>query len=428
MVFRVKLDLGFQILGLIMSNSFYASPRWSGEILDCSMPMTFDTYSECSYRCIYCFAFFQKSYGGSGNNYLKTKARPVSVSRVINIFEKPCYSQFGEYVKARKVMQWGGMADPFDENEREQGVTLELLKYFRTIEYPLSICTKATWFLDDDRYIEILRGAKHINFKISIVTSDDDIAKKVDVLAPSSSERFMAIRKLTDLGVGGVVLRFRPFIIGISELTMLDVIRKAAYNGAIAVSTEFMCMEVRSSIKGKKRYQALSDVCGFDVLDYYKKYSNSGGYLRLNRKIKEPYVLSMKAECEKLGLRFYVSDAHFKELCNNGSCCGLSEDWNYSRGQFTEALLIAKKNGKVHWSDIENNITGLDFPWGEADGFNQFSCERRAQFNGFTMKGYMHWIWNNVNRGKSPYKYFGGILLPAGLDEKGDVIYEYKVD
>jgi len=32
----------------------YASPRWSQEILDCSMPMTFDTYSRCSYNCFYC--------------------------------------------------------------------------------------------------------------------------------------------------------------------------------------------------------------------------------------------------------------------------------------------------------------------------------------------------------------------------------------
>jgi hypothetical protein len=42
------------------------------------------------------------------------------------------------------------------------------------------------------------------------------------------------------------------------------------------------------------------------------------------------------------------------------------------------------------------------------------------------MKEYMHWNWNNVNGSRSPYKYFGGVLVPNGKDEKGDVIYEYK--
>lgn len=26
----------------------YGSPRWTGEIADCSLPLTFDTYSNCS--------------------------------------------------------------------------------------------------------------------------------------------------------------------------------------------------------------------------------------------------------------------------------------------------------------------------------------------------------------------------------------------
>ena len=42
----------------------------------------------------------------------------------------------------------------------------------------------------------------------------------------------------------------------------------------------------------------------------------------------------MKKLCDELGMRFYVSDAHFKESCNNSCCCALPEDWEYSRGNF----------------------------------------------------------------------------------------------
>lgn len=59
---------------------YYQSPRWSGEICDCSMPMTFDTYSKCSYNCLYCFAYFQKSHTILKKQ--KRKADPVNVEKI----------------------------------------------------------------------------------------------------------------------------------------------------------------------------------------------------------------------------------------------------------------------------------------------------------------------------------------------------------
>ena len=34
----------------------YGSPRWTAEITDCSLPLTLDTYSNCSFGCVYCFS------------------------------------------------------------------------------------------------------------------------------------------------------------------------------------------------------------------------------------------------------------------------------------------------------------------------------------------------------------------------------------
>ena len=55
----------------------YASPRWTNEILDCSMPMTFDTYSKCSYHCLYCFSFYQKSHTLDGYDSNKNNIRAI---------------------------------------------------------------------------------------------------------------------------------------------------------------------------------------------------------------------------------------------------------------------------------------------------------------------------------------------------------------
>lgn len=126
-------------------------------------------------------------------------------------------------------------------------------------------------------------------------------------------------------------------------------------------------------------------------------------------------------------MRFYVSDAHFKELCANGSCCGLPPQWNYSRGQFCEALQIAKKNGSVHFSDVKTDIDALlgGFEYGRAEGFNVQSSEKRAHYYGMSMAAYMRWLWNNPQSGQSPYKLFEGIIVPDGTDNDGNIIYKY---
>lgn len=134
----------------------------------------------------------------------------------------------------------------------------------------------------------------------------------------------------------------------------------------------------------------------------------------------------MKSLCDEIGMRFYVSDAHFKELCCNGSCCGLPADWNYSHGQFCEALQICKTKGACHWSDISKDIYELHtYDWGRASGFNANSSEKRAQFWGMSMAEYMRWLWNNPQAGQSPYKMFEGIMKPEGKDAEGNLIYVY---
>ena len=88
--------------------------------------------------------------------------------------------------------------------------------------------------------------------------------------------------------------------------------------------------------------------------------------------------------------------------------------------------MLAKKNGKVHWSEISEGCNFLKtFQFNQAEGFNTNSAEKRAKFHSMTMYDYVHWNWNNPNGPSSPYKYFGGIMSPCGKDENGDVIYEY---
>lgn len=404
----------------------YQSPRWTGEIADCSLPLTFDTYSNCSFGCVYCFSQYQRGIGGAKEDYFSKKVKAVSPEKIKKIFSlEDKNNQFYQYIKTRRPIQYGGLSDQFDGFEKKYGVTYEILKYLREINYPICFSTKSAWVFHDPKYRELFKGADNWNVKFSIITLDEKDAKRIEVGVPTPRERLDAMREYNKLSKGGTTLRLRPFIVGVSDKTYLDLIKEAADAGATAVTTEFFCLEMRSIKQAREHYQTISDCAGFDIVEFYRKYSNGSGYLRLNRKVKEKYIYKMKELCHDLGMRFYVSDAHFKECSDNCCCCALPPSWDYSRGHFAAALQIAKKTGKVQWSDIEKDMYFLDFEYRKAQGFNVNSSENRARFDGMTMKEYLRYLWNAPRRGQSPYKIFERVLKPDGVDENGDIIYKY---
>lgn len=409
----------------------YDSPRWTGEIADCSLPLTFDTYSNCSFGCVYCFSQYQRGLGKAAEDYYAKKVVSVNPDKIKRLFSgQDKDSQFWPYIKDKRPIQWGGLSDQFDGFEKKYGVTYEILKYLREIDYPICFSTKSAWVFSDDRYRELFKGADNWNIKFSIITLDEHDAALIEQGVPTPRERLEAMRKYNELSKGGTTLRLRPFIVGVSDKTYLDLIRAAADSGASAVTTEFFCLEMRSIHKAKEHYDIISKCAGFDIVDFYRKYSNGTGYLRLNRKVKERYVYEMKNLCAQLGLRFYVSDAHFKECSDNCCCCALPPTWDYSRGHFAAALQIAKKTGSVRWSDIEGDMYFLNFEAGKATGCQiaRSSQESFAKYRGMTMKEFLRYLWNSPKQGQSPYRIFERVLVPDGFDDNGDIVYKYNKD
>lgn len=92
------------------------------------------------------------------------------------------------------------------------------------------------------------------------------------------------------------------------------------------------------------------------------------------------------------------------------------------------ALILARENGRVRFSDIEEPIKRyFGFPWVSACGYNTGSNRARALLYDTTMAQWLRNNWNNIKGGTSPAKAYGGVLTPAGKDENGDIIYKYTV-
>lgn len=421
-------EMAIQIKGAKQAEiaTTYNSPRWSNEIADCSLPVTFDTYSNCSFGCVYCFSQYQRGLGKSKDAYLNKVVRSVDPEKIQKLFTLEKESQFSGWIAAHRPIQWGGLSDQFDGFERKYGVTLEIMRFLRKMNYPICFSTKSAWVFHDQRYTSVFEGADNWNMKFSIITLDEKMAAIIEKGVPSPRARLEAMKIYSRLNKGEATLRLRPFIIGVSSKDYRDLIVAAHDSGATAVTTEFFCMETRSTV-ARKNYEIISECAGFDIVDFYKRYSSGNGYLRLNRKVKERYIREMDELCEKLGMRFYVSDAHFKEACTGSCCCGLPEDprWNYSRGNFSYALQLCRRNGKVTFAEIDADMSHLNFSWPKANGFNTNSVERRAKFEYMTMRDYLRYLWNNPYAGQSPYTLFGGVMKPSGKDSNGDIIYTF---
>jgi len=420
----------------------YTSPRWSGEILDCSMPMTFDQFSRCSFDCLYCFSFFQRGLKKYNQQlvdekiYTELPPTHVNVKDFKSIFDGSKKSEFAGYVKERITFQWGGLSDSFDKFEKQHGIGLELLQFLHPLKYPICFSTKGTWWVYDERYSRLFTDNNFWNVKVSIINLDSQRAAKMERGTPSPADRLRMMKDLYFIqgpGGAGVTLRLRPFIIGYSDINdeYIDLIYQAHEAGASAVSTEFFCMEGRMTPESKERFDAMSEIMGMDIIDFYRHNSPcAGGYMRLNHKIKQPYVDKMEAVCKKLGMRFYVSDAHHKDRCANGSCCGLKSDWNYARGQFTEALMIAKTKGECTFDDL---AAGMPSCWKtinvvRALGLNiaRGTAPDRARYRNFSIYDFVRFIWNSPNHPRSPYKYFYGLMYPVRLDGNKNVVYQYR--
>ncbi len=405
-----------------MASEYDACPFWSTEMLDCANPVRLDFYSFCSYNCLYCFSYNQKSI--SLNGYLNPKeVRPINVDSVKSLFER-CFAgepkgvydiPFVYYFQNRYTIQIGGLGDPFDLFEKKYGVGLELLRYLSDIDYPLTFSTKGDFFVDDERYMSLIRSHSHNwHFKVSIITLDKR-CKYIELGVPSPERRLRVIEKLAK--TNRVTLRLRPYIKGLSE-DFPELIRRAREAGADSVSMEFMCVETRASENLKARYRRMSRVLGYDLWEYYRKKSPYPGYKRLTRLEKIEVIKQVRDCAHGLGMKFMVSDQHGREYSDQINCCGATtKPWT---SVWQEALRIAKERGEVHFRDISEpfliaigNIRIISFE-------SNISVYRRKWK---TLGEFFRGLWNDYHSPKSPAAY--GVLAPVRIDEDGNVVYKY---
>jgi DNA repair photolyase len=424
----------------------YGSPRISSEIADCSMPMTFDNLSYCSFGCTYCFAYFFKSNNPAIREIV---LKSVDVDAIINAMQgRPANKNgrlfYEHFYKRKFLFHWGGLADPFCNFELKNYCAFPLVEALGDMNYPTLFSTKGAHVLLKDKYLSLFQkyaDQRNFAFQVSMVTGNDGLARDVEIGVPSPTKRLEIIKILSDMGYW-TILRLRPFIIGVTDLDLESLLERALDAGIQGVSMEFFAMDSRANVGMKTRYEWLGKLVGSsDLMKYFSKLSPSerGGYMRLNRLVKEQYVKTVYKFCVENGLVFACSDPDFKELNTSGSCCGMPDYYppnplleNWTRAQLSyhikEARKLYHRTGELFTFKFTEVYKGESYLFDNDLANDHVAVIGRcdAERVNLTQAGILQEQWNNLRSPANPRNYFHMKMMPVGVDEEHNLIYKYN--
>jgi len=415
----------------------YAGIRFTSDGFDCALPVTLDSHSVCSFSCLYCFA---------PNLIMRREehAMPVgqtSLKTVEDLFAGK-NKHWDIYRRALKYhdrkngypcpIQIGGLTDPLDNIERNQGWFLKFVEIAKKYNQPVRISTKGNLFLEQE-YLDALADRPElfwVNF--SIISSDDKVIQEVDRRAPPTSERIQCIKNLTEIGVKAG-LRFRPIIPGISDSTdsyptaYRTLIEMAAEAGARNISYEVAFMPGRMTADLVDRWTEIEKIAKLPLISIYKSFGKNQACIRPSHQWTEEIMHAIYNVAKENKMNIGISDPNWKQLTECGCCCGISESdpifGNWQRESCTNQLMIAKNTGCTLCS--KNIIPKWAYD-ADAGLLVNPGVGPTVRFK----RKHLKWsdklkdVWNNVDKERSPLIYFQGALMPVSK-KNGEIIYKY---
>jgi DNA repair photolyase len=176
-------------------------------------------YRGCEHQCIYCDSR-SECYQIENFNDVLVKVNGVDLLRK-------------ELMKKRKkeTIGTGSMSDPYTFAEKKYQLMRKALEVIAEHGFPVNIVTKSNLVLRD---VEILQDINRIyaSVVLTITTSDDDLAKKLEPYAPSPTDRLNALGILSTLGIctSIIITPVLPFIED-NQSNILSIIEKAKDQG-----------------------------------------------------------------------------------------------------------------------------------------------------------------------------------------------------
>lgn len=193
----------------------------------CPMPFNMDIWDglTCPFKCIYCYAnsfraslytaFFDNSktmgFRHCNSDYYKKEMDKMLTFRELKFEDKKNLSGINKAFALDIPVRMGIRFEDFLKNEKKEGVSAEMLEYLAEINYPVMINTKSN-IPSGDRYLKAMSENKAgTAVHITLISSNDEILKKLEPGAPNYQKRLDAMKDMVDAGIR-VVARIEPYL------------------------------------------------------------------------------------------------------------------------------------------------------------------------------------------------------------------------
>ncbi|MDP4093932.1 MAG: radical SAM protein [Bacillota bacterium] len=249
-------------------------------------------YKGCSHGCIYCDS---RSECYRVDNFDRVRAKENALA----IIESELKSK-----RKKGIIGTGAMSDPYNPFEEKYMLTRGAMELINQFGFGAAVATKSDLIVRD---IDILKEiSKHspILVKITVTTADDVLCRKIEPNVSVSSDRFKAIKKLSQEGifVGVLLMPVLPFIED-NEDNINGIIELAYQNGA-----KFIYPAFGVTLRQNQRdwyYNKLDELFPLIKEKYIRNYGSS--YECWSPKAKELWSL-FQNKCNQYGILYKMDD------------------------------------------------------------------------------------------------------------------------
>ena len=251
-------------------------------------------YKGCCHGCIYCDSR-SDCYGISSFDTVREKENALMIIR----------DELRRKTK-KGVVSTGAMSDPYNPFEKELKLTRHGLELCDAFGFGAAIATKSSLLARDIDVLTDIREHSPVLCKVTITTSDDVLAKKIEPGAPPSSERFALVRELSGHGIytGILLMPVLPFLED-SDENIREIVRKAHEAGA-----KFIYPAFGMTLRENQRdwyYERLNQLFpGEGLAEKYQKRFGNAYECRIPR-VRQLWKVFEK-ECQEAGILYKMSD------------------------------------------------------------------------------------------------------------------------
>lgn len=204
------------------------------------------------------------------------------------------------------VVGTGAMSDPYNPFERELKLTRHALELIDAFGFGAAIATKSALM---GRDIDVLKGIKEhspVLCKVTVTTTDDSLAAKLEPRVSLPSERLKLIESLSKEGIfaGILMMPVLPFLED-NEENIRSIVRAAHETGA-----KFIYGAIGVTLRNNQRewyFDRLRELFPERelVAEYIKRYGNS--YECRSPRARQLWQLFAES-CEKYGILYRMED------------------------------------------------------------------------------------------------------------------------